>query len=346
MSVVLVYDAIAENISRLPKGHQAAGYATGSTGYVWTTADWDAHPGAVRIDQNTSASDYTADVLDVENGAATPAEAPNWVTHALHSYHQAARPGQRSPVVYMNMSTMTQVVNELTKARITGIGLWIAAWNNAETSDAAKVMAGSGPYPVIGWQYADLGSTDVSVVSSSWLNTVSGSTGHPTLVQGATGPAVITAQQRLNVWGHKLTVDGDYGSATIAAVKAFQLSHKLTEDGVTGAATWADLLKNPVKPAPSTPPAGSWSYPAPTGATAAVDRKVALSWHAVTAPAGHPAPASYTIRLYRGTVISQTLTSSGVSVIVDGLSAGPHQALIWANGAPGSGPHATVNFTV
>jgi peptidoglycan hydrolase-like protein with peptidoglycan-binding domain len=344
MSVVLCYDAIAANIGHLPRGHQAAGYATGSEGYAWTTADWNAHPGAVRIDQNTSASDYTADVLDVENGAATPAEAPNWVRHALASYHQASRPGQRSPAVYMNLSTMTQVVNVLSRAGITGIGLWIAAWNNAETSDAAKVMAGGGPYPVIGWQYADLGDTDVSVVSGSWLSTVSGNGGHPALSEGATGPAVVTAQQRLNVWGAKLACDGDFGASTFSAVRVFQARERLATDGVIGATTWAALDRNPSVTQPAKP--GSWAYPAPTGVTAAVDRAVTLAWHAVTPPAGHPAPASYTVRTYRGTVISQTLTVTGTTVTIGGLSAGPHQALIWANGAPGSGPHATVNFTV
>jgi hypothetical protein len=41
-----------------------------------------AHPGAVRIDQDPAASDPTADVLDIEAGAATPASAPGWVRRA------------------------------------------------------------------------------------------------------------------------------------------------------------------------------------------------------------------------------------------------------------------------
>lgn len=342
MSVVIVYDAISGNVSRLPKGHQAAGYATGGSGIVWSAANWAAHPGAVRIDQDTRGSSYTSDVLDVERGAATAAEAPNWAKHALASYHQASRPGQRSPVVYMNLSTMTSVVNALTKAKITGIGLWIAHWGTSESADAAQIMASGGPYPVIGVQYTSDPSYDVSVVSASWLNAVSGAGAHPTLAEGATGPAVVTAQKRLNVWGAKLTADGDYGAATFSAVRVFQAKQKLTTDGVIGATTWAALDRNP---APATP-AGSWAYPAPGGVTAAVNSAVALSWHAVTAPAGHPAPASYTVRLYRGSVISQTLTATGTSIGIGGLSSGPHTALIWANGAPGSGPHATCNFTV
>ena len=170
MSVVICYDAIAGNISHLPKGHQAAGYATGGSGIVWSAADWSAHPGAVRIDQDTAGSSYTADVLDVERGAATAAEAPNWARHALASYHQGSRPGQRAPAVYMNLSTMTSVVNALAAAKITGIGLWIAHWGTSESADAAQIMASGGPYPVIGVQYTLVADYDISVMSASWLN--------------------------------------------------------------------------------------------------------------------------------------------------------------------------------
>jgi hypothetical protein len=340
--VVLVYDAIAGNIGHLPKGQQAAGYTTGSGGIAWSAADWNAHPGAVRIDQDTRAADHTADVLDVEGGAATPAEVPGWAKLVLESYHGGVRPGQRSPAVYANLSTVTTVVNALTAAKITGVGLWIAHWNDNEPADAAQVMAGSGPYPVIGVQYTDAGLYDISVFSRTWLDTVSGGGAHPVLSSGATGPAVVTAQQRLNVWGAHLLADGDFGAATLAAVKAFQTAHKLTADGVVGVSTWAALDANP---SPVTP-AGGWSYPAPAGVTATVDRKVTLTWKAVTAPAGHPAPDGYTVRLYQGSTISRTVTTSGTSLIIDGLSAGPHQVLIWANGAPGSGPHAVCNFTV
>lgn len=56
-----------------------------------------------------------------------------------------------------------------------------------------------------------------------------------------TGAAVTYLQQRLNVYGAKLTVDGDFGPATDKAVRAFQGSHGLTVDGVVGPNTWAKL---------------------------------------------------------------------------------------------------------
>ena len=67
----------------------------------------------MRIDQDPAASDPAADVLDIEAGAATPASAPGWVRRALASRASQARPGQRSPAVYISQSQVTEVVNAL-----------------------------------------------------------------------------------------------------------------------------------------------------------------------------------------------------------------------------------------
>lgn len=68
------------------------------------------------------------------------------------------------------------------------------------------------------------------------------------LRQGDTGQAVVYLQTRLNVWGAKLTADGDFGPATLAAVEAFQKARNLTVDGVVGPKTWAALDKTPAQP--------------------------------------------------------------------------------------------------
>src|SRR3954454_20328663 len=60
-----------------------------------------------------------------------------------------------------------------------------------------------------------------------------------------TGSAVTYLQQRLNVYGAKLTVDGDFGSNTDKAVRAFQSKHGLTADGIVGPNTWAKLDVSP-----------------------------------------------------------------------------------------------------
>ena len=54
------------------------------------------------------------------------------------------------------------------------------------------------------------------------------------LKKGSKGESVRTLQEFL-----KITVDGDFGSKTESAVKAFQKKTGLTVDGVVGKSTWA-----------------------------------------------------------------------------------------------------------
>ena len=64
---------------------------------------------------------------------------------------------------------------------------------------------------------------------------------NPTLRRGSKGEYVTALQTALKNQGYDLGsygVDGDYGRATEAAVKAFQQDHGLTPDGITGAKTW------------------------------------------------------------------------------------------------------------
>jgi len=171
----VVHDAIAANISSLPAG-QAAGYCTGSGVVPWTAADWASHPGAVRIDQSpvNTALDEEADILDVENAAATPADVPGWVLAARDNYNRAVRPGQRAPAIYVNLSNVTAVANALVAAKLTGVGLWIANWNLNQPEAQAMLAVAGGPYPVIGVQFEDNGLYDTSVFSPAWLAAVSG----------------------------------------------------------------------------------------------------------------------------------------------------------------------------
>jgi N-acetylmuramoyl-L-alanine amidase len=56
--------------------------------------------------------------------------------------------------------------------------------------------------------------------------------------QGSSGDVVRQIQTKLKNWGYYSgTVDGIYGSATVASVKKFQSKNNLTADGVTGTAT-------------------------------------------------------------------------------------------------------------
>lgn len=69
----------------------------------------------------------------------------------------------------------------------------------------------------------------------------------PILRRGSIGEAVQLLQSQLNLLSgqSKLTVDGDFGPTTEAAVKALQKSHKLLVDGVVGPQTWVALPAMP-----------------------------------------------------------------------------------------------------
>lgn len=66
------------------------------------------------------------------------------------------------------------------------------------------------------------------------------------LSKGNKGTEVKTVQTLLKAKGYdlgKYGVDGDFGNATLAAVKKFQTDKNLTVDGIVGKDTWTALLK-------------------------------------------------------------------------------------------------------
>src|SRR3954469_5385030 len=64
------------------------------------------------------------------------------------------------------------------------------------------------------------------------------------LAKGKKGDLVIWAQQHLRGAGQSLTVDGDFGSGTVAAVKSFQSANGLAATGTIDTATWQALLQH------------------------------------------------------------------------------------------------------
>jgi cell wall-associated NlpC family hydrolase len=72
---------------------------------------------------------------------------------------------------------------------------------------------------------------------------------------GQKSGCVTELQQLLNKHGAHLGVDGDFGPATLAAVKSYQSGHGLSVDGVVGPKTKASLDGTSTPPPP--PPSGS-----------------------------------------------------------------------------------------
>ena len=64
----------------------------------------------------------------------------------------------------------------------------------------------------------------------------------PVVQNGSQGHPIRTLQFLLRAHGHNLTVDGMFGPATEAAVKAFQTSKGMTADGIMSAQTWSTLI--------------------------------------------------------------------------------------------------------
>ena len=275
----ICFDAIASNIPSLPHGaQQYAGYATGSGPVPWTEEQFRQHATALgpclHIDQDPAASDPTADLLDVERGAATVADAPWWAKRALADFKAARRPGQRSPAIYCSASTVSAVVHSLISGGATsGVGLVVAHWSLTEAQAVSDVLAASGPFPVVGIQFTDAGPYDVSVMRTDWLANQSGKpkpepvppsipawqekimNALPTLAEGAHDEAghvffVGRLQALVAEYGRItdlaaaacLGVSGVFDGATGVAVRAVQEHAGITQDQVVGPQTWSVLL--------------------------------------------------------------------------------------------------------
>ena len=178
MNLTTVYDCTGANIGsfKVPPGVLLAGYVTGSGEVPWTDAQFSRFPGAIRIDQSpvNTPADETADVIDMENQAATLDDLVPWVHGARTSYQLATRPGQREPCIYMSRARETDVVNTLIAGGITsGVYLWRASEMKAKDAASELDQAG-GPFPIVGVQYEFDTTHDVSLFSTAWLNHVSG----------------------------------------------------------------------------------------------------------------------------------------------------------------------------
>lgn len=178
MTFTVVYDATRVKAIPLNPPHDVtmAGYATGTGDVPWDSQLWARWPNAIRIDQSpvNTIPDELCDVLDVENAAATLVDIVPWVTAAIMNFRDAARPGQRYPAIYASASKMPQVTDTLTKANFKNtVALWVADWSYTAEQAVNLLLNTSGQFPVVGVQFTNTPSFDVSLFNTAWINNVS-----------------------------------------------------------------------------------------------------------------------------------------------------------------------------
>jgi hypothetical protein len=182
INVIEAQDATTTNASAIPSGVLACGYDTGG-GIAWTPAQFAAHNTpypAIHIDQDPSASDATADILDVESGAATVAEIPGWIIRARAKYAAKVRPSQRWPGIYLSMGNLSAAVSALQGAGIVNVPFWTAQPGIGLAAATQRVVTATGPYPCIGVQYQYNTLTDLNVFNEEWVKTMTGNAVPPT----------------------------------------------------------------------------------------------------------------------------------------------------------------------
>ncbi|MFY9781158.1 MAG: peptidoglycan-binding protein [Candidatus Baltobacteraceae bacterium] len=109
--------------------------------------------------------------------------------------------------------------------------------------------------------------------------------------QGSTGENVRTVQYLLNAQGASLTVDGDFGPLTAAAVVAFQSANGLAADGIVGDETWPVLIADV-----STGSAGA----AVEAAQSQIFIRAGAEW--VTVSGTYDAPTESAVKAFQGLI--------------------------------------------
>lgn len=243
MTNVLGYDDIGAAAFSMPADAQVAGYMTGSGDVPWSQADWNHFSTPpIRIDQSPSltAIDETADVLDIESGAATNAECAQWFKAALANYKSGARPGQRLPCIYTNLANVTPLVNTLIADGVqAGPFLWVAHWGIGQAAADAVLAASGGPFPVVGVQFADGAEMGTSYDWDMWLSSWLASAVAPVPPLPPAPPAPPVPPARRNVLT-PVTVDDVFGPLTCKAQQFVDFNGDLRAcDGIFG---WASRV--------------------------------------------------------------------------------------------------------
>lgn len=186
-----MYDST--NPANIPaEAPMVAGYDNGPQSQ-WPAEGWDRWPASTVKVHITISADADGDVLDVETGDASPADAPGWATRQ--------RDRGAWPVVYMNRATWPAVQDAFSAAGVDAPGWWLAdptGLEHLESGTIATQWAWDGPY-------------DRSAVDEAWTYHLTGTEppGRPVPVvedEMAQLPKVIVDQVSGGFW--LVTPDG------------------------------------------------------------------------------------------------------------------------------------------
>lgn len=233
--MIIMYDSITA--ADIPINAEAvAGYIDGS--YHWSDTDWGRFPTAKKLRVAVFASTNDGHALDVEQGDATPSQAPAWVKMRKEA-------GLGRPLLYCNLSNLNDVHQAMLSAGESA-EYWIASW--VETGPYALEGAWGVQYdhpPHSGGHY------DLSLVDESYWS-ADATTALRTLDFGDTGNDVAYAQELLashnfppnNSRRRDGSWDGIFGEGTRYQTQQFQTLSHLIGDGIIGPLTWKALAEH------------------------------------------------------------------------------------------------------